>query len=381
MDKLKVLYVNRRNALSHPGGDTVQMLKTKKFLEKNFNIQIEICLNEQEISNYKDFNLVHIFNIQTIDETLNYIDECKKHNKKIVLSPIYWDLSHADFAQFMANKFRIYSINKYGSYLKDIVIKSKNILGKIIRKEGMYGSRVYKEKRRKALMLADLLLPNSPEELEILSDEFSIGLDHLKYKTVIVPNAVDYPKNLLSSLNSTQTLNIKNYVLQVGRIEPIKNQAKVIQALSNYPNIPILFIGRVNHEGYYKYVKKLADKRGNVYFINEIQHEEVFYYYKNAAVHVMPSLRESPGLASLEAVFSGCKIVVSSKDFCPVHYYKFDEIGKVCNPYDVKSIEKAIIDSIKSQNLSLEESYLRDFSYENVAELTYHAYYKVLNEL
>lgn len=48
MREIKVLFATRNDALTHRGGDTVQMLKTKEFLEKNFPVKIEIALNETD---------------------------------------------------------------------------------------------------------------------------------------------------------------------------------------------------------------------------------------------------------------------------------------------------------------------------------------------
>lgn len=105
MRKTKVLFATRHDALSHRGGDTVQMLKTKEFLEKSFPVTIELALNESDFIKHSDADLVHVFNIQTIDETLKYVELCQKYNKKFALSTIYWDLSHFIFNTFLTSTF------------------------------------------------------------------------------------------------------------------------------------------------------------------------------------------------------------------------------------------------------------------------------------
>ncbi|MFB3170429.1 glycosyltransferase family 4 protein [Neobacillus sp. 179-C4.2 HS] len=377
MREIKVLFATRNDALTHRGGDTVQMLKTKEFLEKNFPVKIEIALNETDFLEHQDADLVHIFNIQTIDETLRYVELCERYNKKFTFSTIYWDLSHYIYNTFLINTFNYMNINKSSYNYKNLVMNLKKFAGLILNKGDQYGSKSYVEKRRKVLEKADLLLPNSNEELEILEREF--GLEGLMEKTIVVPNAVDLKASTDTKLSLDWLNKLENIVLEVGRIEPTKNQASVVKALENHPEIPIVFVGRVHNEKYAEYVKKLANKRGNVHFINQIDHEEIFALYRKAAVHVLPSFRESPGLSSLEALFSGCNIVASSVEYCPVHYYKFDQYGEICNPYDAESVEKAILTALKKDRVKLPESYFEDYSYQRAAELTYKAYEKLLN--
>lgn len=378
MRVIKVLFATRHDALSHRGGDTVQMLKTKEFIEKSFPVKIEIALNEAEFEKHKDADVVHVFNIQTIEETLKYIELCKKHHKKFVVSTIYWDLSHSIFITFLTKTFNIMDLNKNSYYYKNFVIDLKKTVGLLLNKKDQYGSKNYVVKRKRVLEQADLLLPNSKEELEIMENEFR--LNGLMKKTIVVPNAVDY-KPFTDSKLTIEWLNaLDNIVLEVGRIEPTKNQAGVIKALDGHPEIPIVFVGRVQDEKYAQYVRGLAEKRGNVHFIDQIDHDEIFALYQKAAVHVLPSFRESPGLSSLEALFTGCNIVVSSVEYCPVHYYKFDQYGETCNPYDPTTIREAILNSLKKDRVNLPDEYYNDYSYGKVAELTYLAYTKLIEE-
>jgi glycosyltransferase involved in cell wall biosynthesis len=376
MKELKVLFATRHDAFSHRGGDTVQMLKTKEFIEKSFPVRIEIALGEGDFKKHKDADVVHIFNIQTIDETLQYVELCGKYNKKFVLSTIYWDLGHSIFITFLTNNFKYMKFNKNLYKYKDLIINFKKNVGVLLKKRDQFASKNYLSKRRRALQQANVILPNSIEELRILENEFN--LKGLMEKTIVVPNAVDYIPSSYPNLSLDWLNNLENIVLEVGRIEPTKNQAGVIKGLEKHPDIPIVFVGRVHNEQYAEYVKNLGEKRGNVYFVDQIDHDEIFALYKKAAVHVLPSFRESPGLSSLEALFTGCNIVVSSVEYCPVHYYKFDQYGEICNPYDPASIGEAIIKSLKKEQVKLPAEYYIDYSYERVAELTYQAYTKLV---
>lgn len=389
---MDIIFANRSDCLTSPGGDTVQMLKTKEYLEKNHNIKIEICSKAEQIINNKNSSIVHIFNIQTIDETLEYIRASKLSGKKIALSTIYWDLSHYVFM------LKIFQITKtvigekcYGIFKKifySLVYFRNRLKSNMV--EDVYKSKNYLEKRKLALLEADILLPNSLEELKILSKEFKIDFSELNRKSVIVPNAVDISYDLIrnsSQKESKNSFKIKGeFVLEVGRIEVNKNQYNVVKALFDRPEIPIVFIGRVNdnkvdHE-YYSKLKDLSENRGNVFFINQIPQEEVFEYYKNAKVHVLPSFRESPGLSSLEALYFGCEIVTSSHEFCPVDYYEFNDKAHICNPYSIKSIKSAVLEAFdKPKNKIYDKEYFYNFSYERVSNLTYEAYNKIISQI
>lgn len=372
---MKIIFANRKNCLSSSGGDTIQMMKTIEYLQKNFDIESKICLEPDEIINDKECKIVHIFNIQTIDDTLALIKASKQVGKKVVLSTVYWDLSHHVYMHKMfqltknIDNMKFYKIFKdafiKGAYFRQYIPKNKNI--------DSYATKKYIEKRRKALLEADIILPNSSEELSILSKEFDIDIDVLSRKASVIPNAVDIHQE--KTTNKIDILNgLDNFVLNVGRIEVNKNQYGIVNALFDRPDIPIVFIGRVNEHKvdieYYNKVKELSERRGNVFFINQISQNEVFEYYKKARVHVLPSFRDSPGLSSLEALYFGCEIVTSSEQFCPIDYYKFNEKAHVCNPYSFQSIKNAVLSAYNNpKNLKFDEEYFKHYSYDNVSRL------------
>ena len=175
--------------------------------------------------------------------------------------------------------------------------------------------------------------------------------------------------------------NIKDFVIVAAGIEPIKNQLNVLKALYNYPEIPVIFAGAIRKEHYYNKLKKIAEKRGNVYFTGKISQDDLFSLFKRSKVSILATYRESPGLSTLEALICGSQVVVSNEKFCPIRYYQFDKYGFVCNPYDIKSIKTAILNAYNNpKNIKLLEEYINFFSYENVANMTYNVYERVLSE-
>ena len=379
---MEIIFANRKNCFEIRGGDTVQMEKTKEYLEKMYDdVVIRYAFTPQEILLNNSAKIIHIFNIQNFYETKQFIEVAKQKNLIIILSPIYWDLLDAQYINYL-KIFQIYAL-KSPKIFKTSLINIFNFLITHVPtlknkyqntiKNGLYGSKKNKEIGRYILSNADYILPNSPEEGSIIEDYFKISL---KENLISIPNAFD-SRNVIVSNNDKIPALPENFILQVGRLETTKNQLNLIKALYNSPEIPLVFVGKCVDKKYYNKLQHHAKKRGNVFFINEVSHNEIKEIFKRAKVHVLASFRESPGLVSLEAKQFGCEIVVSDKRYCPIEYYQFDKLGFTCNPYNLKSIKNAVLKAYyHPKNTSFTEEYIKFFSYDNVAKMTYEVYLK-----
>lgn len=386
MGKLYVIFANRKDCFEKPGGDTVQMLKTKEYLEKLFPVNIKICLNIQEILEDKEAQIVHIFNLETINETNEFIDAAKNMGKKVVLSTIHWnflDTYYVKYLEFiglppidMPNIIKKILIKIFNIFIINIPQLRKNF-DKFIDK-GLYCTKQYVSLRQKALKNVDLLLPNSTEEMDLCSQDFNLNINYIKNKTVVVPNATDFSVNSHDSNYNSDLKLPKKYVVIAGRIDSTKNQINVVKALYKNKEIGVVIVGRVQNEKTYNNLKKLAGKSQNVYFVSQLPQNELIQIYQNAICHVLPSFYDTTGLVNLEALLCGCPIVVSNSKHCPVKYYEFDKYGEICNPYNPKSIKNAIYKIINKKNKNVDSDYTYKISYENVANITYRAYKQLL---
>ena len=77
---MKILMQNRINVFSAPGGDTIQMLKTKEYLER---IGCEVSIACDLNPDLKGIDLVHLFNITRINETYMQFKNAQKQNKPV----------------------------------------------------------------------------------------------------------------------------------------------------------------------------------------------------------------------------------------------------------------------------------------------------------
>lgn len=365
---IKIAFCNRSNCFTHKGGDTIQMMLTKKHLEQMHDVSVDICLDPGDLDKCH-YDIVHIFNIQTFAQSAAFAEKAKQHKIKIVLTPIYWDLGYV-ISLTALTKLRLFSVLPAYQCLKTPVIYASSKTS-----ARRYLSEFYVRSVDTILNRADIVLPNSPEESDIIKKHFHVGP---QLKAAIVPNAIEYA-NLPSQ---EQQAKDQDMVLLVGRISVAKNQITFLRAMMDKPHLALYFIGSIEDHAYYKQLNSLAKKRGNVFFIDEISQEELAAYYKKAYLHVLPSFRESPGLVSLEAFLYGCEIVTSGENFTPVAYYRFGEIGHLCNPYSKASISIAVEHAYRhpKQNLTNRQDYFDFFNYRTVAKLTHEAYSRLLSD-
>jgi len=365
---MKVIFCIRDDFLTRVGGDTIQLLNTKECLESMYGIR---TLIETEPYKLKESgtDIVHIFNAQTLDLSLKFALNAKNAGKKIVLSPIFWDLSHSLFVTHLA-KVGILNIRKGYRLLKKPHDFAIYLLG-FLSKKYYFGSKRYINDLTKLISLSDLILPNSPEELKILENTTKIR--HLKYKIVVndVNQKIFKP---VAKINNNKT------VLIAGRIEPVKNQLSVARALMNDREIKIIMVGAISNKRYFDAILKIAKTRGNIEIIPEnISQFDLYDIYKKSDIHVLPSFRDSPGRSTLEAISVGLKAVVSSSAFCPVDFYFRELINKkvfICDPYSIYSIRSAILKALATPSYG--ESIEFRFSCEKATEQTFNAYKEIL---
>jgi glycosyltransferase involved in cell wall biosynthesis len=361
---LKVLFQNRADAFTCWGGDTTQMMETKKQLEK-LGVSIDISLEPEPI--ISGYHLIHIFNIQQADYGIRQLNNAKRQNLPALVSTIFWDTRH------------ISERSALGCLLREVLAATPYSILKVI--PGFFSSSFGQRRRRfecaqQMLQKADLLLPNSYAEAEILALLFKAPW--VRSKVVVVPNGVNiqYDKTGENKESTEYVAGLPTrYVLQVGRIEPVKGQLRVIAAMMEFPDMPLVFVGRGVDAAYGQNCKRLGEKRGNVHFVGEIAYENIGRYYNSAKVHVLPSLRESPGLVTLEAAIHGANCVVSIHG--PVAEY-FGPDAWYCDPADTGSIRKAILQAWSSpRNERLIDKILNHFTWEKAAEKTLAAYLSI----
>ena len=375
---VKVLCVSRRDLFKRRGGDTIQIEQTMKYLKKIYGINYQIVdlPNEKDFMNY---DIVHIFGIVRIDEAFKYVKICKKFNKKIVLSPVYWN-----FDEY--NKKGRYGLIKYlYKFLDENTIENmKGIIRNI--KDGKININdslnIY-QRRQYVLNNSDIILPNSYIEMEKMIEEFRLSKD-INYK--VVPNAIDR-SFIETKISDTKIKDIRlklfgrniPYIINVARFDPRKNHINLIKAVKQI-DVPLVLVGnKIDTQKYYFHlIEKLIRDTPNIKIVSYKSQEELMQYYQAASLHVLPSWAETPGLVNLEAAASGCKLVVSDRGSEKEY---FGNLATYCNPEDVDSIANAILTELRTprDQKVLIDLIRENYQWENAAAKTYEAYKCVLN--
>lgn len=361
---MKILMIARRTLNSSPGGDSVQINLTAKYL-KLIGVDVDVFINDETI-NYSDYDLIHFFNIIRPDDILPHI---RKSKLPFVVSTIFVDYSEYDNSRGGA-------LGLLAKLLSSDKIEYIKAIARFLKNGDKINSKYYllngHEKSIKYIAnKASLLLPNSDSEYKRFVKKYNVVTPYFK-----IPNAID---KLIFDNNVEPNQNFKNHVLCVGRIEGLKNQLNLIKALKG-TNLFLTLIGKPapNHLAYYNECIKLIQENDNMQLIDHIDHKQLASIYKASKVHVLPSWFETTGLSSLEAATMDCNIVVSPKGDTEEY---FKDLAYYCQPDDIQSIKEAILKAYNtSHNDSLKNLILKEYVWEKTAEETLKAYNLVLNK-
>ena len=159
----------------------------------------------------------------------------------------------------------------------------------------------------------------------------------------------------------------KNYILSVGKIEPRKNIARLLEAYSQVEtDIELVIVGLKGWGD----MPTTPDKR--VRFVGYMTDDELIALYKRAQAFVLPSLYEGFGYPVVEAMKYGCPVITSDTS-------SLKEIASDCavlvDPEDTNSI-RAGLERLISDNALQEE--LRKKGKKRAAEFTWERYFDTL---
>lgn len=367
---IRVLMLNRASARDIPGGDSVQMAQTARAL-RALGVDVRERLAGDTAPSDWDVDIVHAFNIQTAAETAALQAETLRRQLPFALSPVWW--------------------TPYVNWFADTATLSP--LWRAVRAALGFrtASRLYASwqqfrstarpewrQQRDLLVRSAVLLPNANAELDVLRRDFHLAAG--APPAVIVPNAID--DSLFNAPIPGAPWDFpfspRQFVLEVARISPEKNQLGLIDALRGL-DVAIVLAGQPSpeHPDYVSRCRTAAAERGNVHFLPWTPHAQLLRLYAAAAAHVLPSWRETPGLVSLEAAAVGCPVVTTSVGSTREY---FGEEALYCDPWSRASIRKAVDSAIRGPGSeSLRLRVRRDFTWLRAAEATLRAYRLVLS--
>ncbi|HSI15553.1 MAG TPA: glycosyltransferase [Chthoniobacter sp.] len=357
---MKVLFRIRSDIERYPGGDEVQLRRTREALEA---MGVETALLPGVTEMPERFDVVHLFNTTRIHETAVQLKQARKRGVPVVVSPIWH--STAEMRKFYGHLrgWPWFPLTAYQSA-----------------KEAWYARRsglpifwpsllAFRTMQRHAVQKADAVLPNSEAELLLLQSELGVK----PRAAFVVPNGFTFagrpaPGNVA-----------RKDVLCVGRIEPRKNQLGVIRAFKRLPRGPhrLRLFGAMNetHDAYAAQVRAELVP-GWVEYAGVVSQTQLAVEMARSAAVVLASFFETCGLVVLEALACGARACVSQSP-CLQDYY--GPRVEYCDPYSEDSIADGIAAALNRPPEDHTE-YLRQFSWERAAEEALRAYEQVIAE-
>lgn len=321
---MKILFITYPMAFHTPGGGEIQLLAYKKHLENN-GIQVDL-FNPWE-PNFLDYDLVHFFSV--IGGSVHLCNFIKNLGIPLIISSSLWITNDT----------------------KDLYP-----VGEI----------------RQQLSLADLIIGNSDIECDNMSE--ILDLPREKFRTVY--NGIE--DIFLESVDSNifkNKFNIKDeFVLNVGNIEPRKNQLNLVKSMKKHPNKKLVIIGHIRDKDYAQEVFDIGKEQ--VIYIGYLKNDDLLLRsaFAGCKVFCLPSTLETPGLAALEAFASGANIVITSEGATKeyfvndVNYVKFDDIDDIS-----KNLKE-------SMNINNKNTFDNRFMWDDIAKELINIYTFIIKE-
>lgn len=167
---------------------------------------------------------------------------------------------------------------------------------------------LYRDRLTAEYELADfLLVPSSYVAETFIRSGFSSD------KVLILPYGVDSSR--ITSWDMSKEHAKTNHpfrILFVGQVLPLKGVHYLIQALTglDIPHVELVIIGRGDNE-YLRLLNRLIPSKVTIQWLGHIPHMEIWQYYLESDVLVLPSLSDSFGLVVSEAMTAGLPVIVS----------------------------------------------------------------------
>lgn len=366
---MKVLFLTRPTVFSGPGGDTVQLLKTKEYLEQ---LGVTIHISDDVSPELSSFDLIHFFNLRNPQDILINVRRAKKAKIPIVLSTIWGSYYECDqkmrtgIQKLVTNHISEYKVE----YLKALTRTIVN--GNINKNMLSYFLKGHLPSQKEICQAVNVVLPNSPTELERVKED----MDNSTLKGEVVANAFDLSVFDFDKVNVEKYAHLEGCILSAARIEIRKSQLDLIRAIKGLPyKLVIVGMPSPNSQKYYQQCKEEAGD--NVIFINHVKQNELAELYKVAKAHALISWMETPGLSSIEAAVMECNLLITDRG--DTKYY-FQDMATYCEPNNIPSIKEGIIDVMENPfNNLLKTRMIENFTWHHTAKQTLHGYKRALN--
>ncbi len=351
---MRVLLRIRSDVDRFPGGDYVQLMKTRDALER-LGVSTIVAPGIEAVEAPVD--VVHLFNTTRIHETALQFEQARVRGLPVVVSPIWHSL--AEMHRFYK---RLYHVPVFP------------IVPYLAAKEAFYARRSgmpfhlpaivrFAATQRRVLSRAQAILPNSESESRILERETGVRAT----KTFVVPFGCDPPE--VAPLPWAE----RRDLICAGRIEPRKNQLGLVEAFKSLGRTGdrLLLYGSLN-SSHPRYVAKFqaALVPGWVEYGGHLPQKELHAVFARAKAVILASFFETFGLVALEAAACGANVCVSDSSYTRGF---FGDLVTYCDPFDLGSIRASVSAALGAPHVDYTD-FLAGMSWDAAARKTLEAY-------
>lgn len=337
---MKVAFFTYPSAFQNVGGGEILLLKLREYLKKQ---GVEADLFDCWQSRIEHYDWLHVFG--SVKDCLMLMEVAKKRGVRVAITPLLWtDLRRAMFT--------------HGSLFTKADF--------IVRHLAKYLWPSFPSSRRKMLLAADLVFPNSEIEKRQIARYFAVDPKKMR----VVPNGVD-----TFFLDADPTLARRefgqgSFILGVGRIEPRKNQLNLIRAVKKMEGKRLVLIGSPvsGYETYFDECRKEGAEFTT--FVPTLSHSEPLLRSAYAAceLFVLQGWFETPGLVAFEAALAGARVIATSGGSTREYFGKHVLYLNPADPEDISfNIQAAL--SLPPTD-ALKNHVLEHYTWEEVARVT-----------
>lgn len=206
-------------------------------------------------------------------------------------------------------------------------------------------------KARKALALSHLPKADRIRAVSTRMSSYlieSLGIDPTKIE--VRPIKVDVERVKLARITPDADLHkkfpqFKKIVLMASRLEPEKNIALAISAwkvvVSKLPGTGLVIVGSGSQMTRLKRVAEKDDAKNSIVFMDWVDQETLYSYYKTADAFLNTSLYEGYGMTLVEAHAAGCPVISTDVGVAR-------DVGARIVGWDATSLHEGIVDLLSS---------------------------------
>jgi glycosyltransferase involved in cell wall biosynthesis len=352
----RVLFQNRQNAHTMPGGDTMVMDRLKTQL---VGAGMTVDFSSDPSADASSYDVVHLFNLTLQDLTDAFARNAVKHGVPVVVTSL-----QEDFPLYSSKAASIIEI--FSKYLEigqsaEFFDSAMGLL-KTVPPAPVYTAPW-------TIVNADMIFPcGLTEERFIRSLYPDVRISSVPFGSTI--------KNIeVSGEPFCARFGVKDFVLCVARVEMRKNQLMLLKALE-HDDIPLVFAdGGFTYHPVYRTLCDRFKRKGRTIFTGRLDDELLISAFRAARVHCLPSWYELPGLVTIEAARYGCSVAASSWG-CIGDY--LGDTCYYCAPDDYRSIRAAIMRAYEQGRPAALQETSQAFTWEKSAEITLARYNDVV---